>query len=110
MSLNREKGKEAFENKNYKKAIDYFTLSLRDYPLKDLEILYSNRSASYLEMGEYESALKDAQSAIIHAPDWSKGYYRKAEALMKLKRFKEAKAAYLESLRLVCFPFNLEYQ
>lgn len=103
MSSNREKGKEFYESKNYKKAVEYFSLALRDYPLKDLEMIYSNRSAAYMELEEYEKALKDAQSTIIHSPEWSKGYYRKGEALMKMERYREAQEAYTQALKLVSY-------
>lgn len=47
--------------------------------------LYSNRSLCYLNIGEAQKGLLDAESCINIPPKWVKGYYRKGAALMSLK-------------------------
>lgn len=55
--------------------------------------MLSNRSAAFLEGGDLVSALTDAEAVIQIKRPWSKGHFRKARALMALKRPKEAKEA-----------------
>eukprot|EP00494_Astrolonche_serrata_P006502 UN06526 len=55
---------------------------------------YSNRSACYQGMEEYENSLKDAEKVIELKPDFAKGYSRKGLALLKLKKFDEAVETY----------------
>jgi len=63
-------------------------------------VLWSNRSASYANLGEYEKALTDAEKAIECKPDWAKGYSRKGLALAYLQRHEEAIKTYEEGVRL----------
>ena len=44
-------------------------------------------------MGDYLSALVDAEAVINFKRPWSKGHFRKAKALMKMERWHEAKDA-----------------
>ena len=55
-----------------------------------LPVFYSNRSAAYLQKGDADSALKDAESCIAAKPDWAKGYNRKGCAQHALKQYDEA--------------------
>lgn len=57
----------------------------------ELSMVLSNRSAAYFEMGDYISALVDAEAVIQIKKPWSKGYFRKAKALMQLHSYQEAK-------------------
>ncbi|KAF5829790.1 hypothetical protein DUNSADRAFT_15472, partial [Dunaliella salina] len=45
------------------------------------EVLYSNRSASYALLRDYDSALDDARKCVLLKPEWSKGYLRLCKAL-----------------------------
>jgi translocation protein SEC72 len=58
---------------------------------EELSTVLSNRSAAYFEMGDYISALVDAETVIQLKKPWSKGYFRKAKALMQLHSYQEAK-------------------
>jgi stress-induced-phosphoprotein 1 len=44
-------------------------------------VLYSNRSACYASLRDFEKALADANKTIEVNPGWSKGYGRKGAAL-----------------------------
>ncbi|KAF0697947.1 Aste57867_11400 [Aphanomyces stellatus] len=46
--------------------------------------LYSNRSAAYIGVGNFEKALDDGLAAIEHHPTWTKGYFRASNAAMHL--------------------------
>lgn len=60
-------------------------------PREEFSTILSNRSAAFYEMGDYISALVDAETVIQIRKPWSKGYFRKAKALMKLQSYQEAK-------------------
>ena len=97
----KEKGNAAFATKNYDSALKFYTSAIQ---LNDKNhVLYSNRSVTYLMMGDNEKALDDASTCINLKPDWpkvpkihrnciitQKGYFRKMEALINLKRYSDA--------------------
>ena len=47
-------------------------------------LLTSNRSHAFYKLGDYLSALADAEKTIELRPDWGKGYFRKGMALKAL--------------------------
>ena len=71
---------------------------------EELSTIISNRSAAYLESGDYISAIVDADTVISIRRNWSKGHFRKAKALLSLGRRQEAKEAI--SLGLAFEPKN----
>merc|ERR1719335_1010996 len=63
--------------------------------LKKPEVaLYSNRAMARLNLNRPEDALADTEEAIKLDKAFVKSYYRKGQALQRLKRFDEAIAAY----------------
>lgn len=79
---------------------------------EELSTILSNRSAAYYELGDYVSALTDAESVITLKRPWSKGHFRKARALMKLEKYQEAKDAIQLGLSFevgnsVCLKFGI---
>ena len=59
---------------------------------KDIKvILYSNRAQCHLNLKEYQSAERDASSALIFDRNHIKSMFRLGTALYKLKKYKEAK-------------------
>lgn len=58
---------------------------------EELSTNLSNRAAAYFEAGDYLSSLVDAEMVIQLRKPWSKGYFRKARALVKLQQFQDAK-------------------
>ncbi|XP_041825127.1 tetratricopeptide repeat protein 28 isoform X2 [Melanotaenia boesemani] len=61
-------------------------------------ILYSNRSAAYLRLGQYSMALDDAIKARLINPKWPKAYFRQGVALQYLGRHADALAAFASGL------------
>ncbi|XP_076020196.1 tetratricopeptide repeat protein 28 [Genypterus blacodes] len=61
-------------------------------------ILYSNRSAAYLRLGQYNTALDDAIKARLINPKWPKAYFRQGVALQYLGRHADALAAFASGL------------
>lgn len=93
----KEKGNECFKNGNYEKAIEYYSQAILIEP--NDHILYSNRSASYLNINKNELALKDAQICIALNSTWWKGYHKKGLALLELGKFDEALDSLKEGLK-----------
>ncbi|KAM4634971.1 tetratricopeptide repeat protein 28 [Polymixia lowei] len=61
-------------------------------------ILYSNRSAAHLRLGQYSTALDDALKARLINPKWPKAYFRQGVALQYLGRHADALAAFASGL------------
>ncbi|XP_035996543.1 tetratricopeptide repeat protein 28 isoform X2 [Fundulus heteroclitus] len=61
-------------------------------------ILFSNRSAAYLRLGQYGKALDDAIKARLINPKWPKAYFRQGVALQYLGRHADALAAFASGL------------
>lgn len=75
---------------------------------EEVTAIMSNRSAAYVGQHDYISALADADSVILLRPNWPKGHFRKAKALLAMSRFKEAQDAL--KLGLSFEPNNNELQ
>lgn len=58
---------------------------------KKIAIYYSNRAAVHLKMENYGLAINDADEAINYCPEYPKSYYRKADGLISIDKYKEAK-------------------
>eukprot|EP00854_Cymbomonas_tetramitiformis_P004039 gene4039-5013_t len=75
-------GNAAFRESAYPEAIKHYSVAIRETPSS--YILYSNRSASYFELGQYEKALEDAVKCTELKPVWIKGLFRQGNALAAL--------------------------
>jgi len=60
---------------------------------EELATVLSNRSVTFLEAGDFLSALVDAENVINLKRPWSKGHFRKAKALIALHEYQEARDA-----------------
>ena len=92
-------GNELYKQHKYSEAIEQYSKGLE--ASKDDPILLSNRSVAYWKLGDYESALRDAQQCIQVKPDWVKGYLRKTVVLNCLKNYQEAR-----DTAIIGFCFN----
>ena len=81
-------GNEAFNQKDYKKSIELYTRAISLY--QNNHIYYSNRSASYAALAQWQSAEEDARSCIEMKPSFAKGYARLANAQRHGGKEKEA--------------------
>lgn len=63
-------------------------------------MLYSNRSACYCSLKQYDKALQDANKTIELKKDWAKGYSRKGAALFGEGDYAKAVEAYTEGLQI----------
>lgn len=96
---NRKRGNEAFQAGEYGQAILLYTLALdksQELPLASLsalfpvDVVYSNRAACFLKLGQHEKAESDAAKALSHNPDNIKAMFRQGLALHALHRYQEA--------------------
>jgi len=93
----KNKGNEYFKADKVPEAIKHYTEAMRRNPSD--HILYSNRAACYLKLGEYGLALRDCDKCIEMSPDFAKAYTRKGHALYFMKDYNKALAAYDEGLK-----------
>ena len=105
----KNKGNDAFKNKKYAEAIDWYTKAIDVDPnCEGAAALYSNRAASYSSMGHHDKAIEDAEKCIRLRPDWLKGYFRKGTALEAMNRLDDCCKAFEDALKAE--PNNGEVQ
>ncbi|GAA5868250.1 hypothetical protein JCM8547_002292 [Rhodosporidiobolus lusitaniae] len=78
----------AFAAKKYLKASKEYSKAI-ELEKDDVAsaALLSNRSASYLQLNEYDKALEDANLACVKRPMWSKAFARVAEVYARQQNF-----------------------
>jgi len=84
----KEHGNKAFADKEYEKAIEHYTNAIEIDPQN--HVYYSNRSACYSSLNQWESSTKDAEQCINLSPSFIKGYYRLATAQLELGLLEKA--------------------
>ncbi|CEP20227.1 STI1 [Cyberlindnera jadinii] len=95
----KAQGNTAFAAKDFQKAIDLFTKAI-DASTAPNHVLYSNRSASYASLKQFDKALEDAQKTVEINPTWAKGYSRVAAAEFGLGQLDDAEKSYKKTLEL----------
>jgi stress-induced-phosphoprotein 1 len=89
----KAQGNAAFSKGDNQEAVTWFTKAIALDPTD--HVFFSNRSAAYAAMSDYDNALKDAESCVKLAPTWAKGYSRLGLALFNLKKYDDAKKVML---------------
>lgn len=107
---NKQRGNEAFGSGEYAQAILLYSLALDkadELPDKDSEkhlfprdIVFSNRSACFLKLGQHEKALNDAVRALEINPDNIKAVFRRGLSLHASGRYEEAMPILAEAHKL----------
>lgn len=92
-------GNKAFAAKDFQEAIDHFSKAIEASTTPN-HVLYSNRSACYTSLKQFEKALEDANKCVEINPTWAKGYNRVAAADYGLIDYEGAEAAYKKALEL----------
>ena len=93
----KEKGNHLVQERKYQEALNCYTKAIELD--KNDPILYSNRSAMYYNLNDFENALLDAEEAIYLKPDYAKAYLRKGNALEKQYKYQEALDTYKTGLQ-----------
>lgn len=81
-------------------TVQQLTVVAKESYTKFLAGVLSNRSAAYGELGEWENALSDADSAVDTDPGAAAAWTRKAEAEERLQRRESAARSYEVAARL----------
>lgn len=86
----------------YSQALDRLKESNSEgQPHFELSKLLSNRCMAHQQLGKWEDAVTDAQSAVKMKPDWEKAWYRLGSSLLGCTgRRHDAKLAFEHGLRL----------
>jgi stress-induced-phosphoprotein 1 len=90
--LVQAKGNAAFSAGNFPEAVEHFTAAIAADPSN--HVLFSNRSAAYASLGQFEPALEDAKQVVELKADWPKGYSRLGAAHFGLRQWDDAVEAY----------------
>jgi len=96
------RGNEFFKTAKYPEAIKEYSEALLRNPDDDAftSRIYSNRSACFTKLATFDAALKDAELTIKADPAFIKGYLRKANCLVMMKKEQEAIDTYQEALKI----------
>ncbi|RMX65369.1 hypothetical protein KXD40_007250 [Peronospora effusa] len=92
----KRRGNAAFQQNALEEAEVLYTRAItinESDPLHQQHIFFANRSAARCSMGKADQALEDAEACVALNATHAKGFFRKAQALVKLGRFKEALVA-----------------
>lgn len=84
----KAEGNNFFKKGDYKQAIPFYTQAIEIDP--SMHTYYSNRSACYAGLLDWENAAKDGESCIRVNKQFIKGYYRAAIAFKSLERWEKA--------------------
>jgi len=95
----KEEGNKYFKDQAFKEAIASYTKAL-EFSSIDSHLLYSNRSAAYLTLKDFDKAMQDAKKCIDIKPDWSKGYFRLGRALLDQNEIADAFINFHKGLKL----------
>lgn len=98
----KAKGNAAFAAKDYQGAIQNYNdaIAAATSAEDNVHVLYSNRSACYAGLRDWNKALEDAEACINANPSFAKGYGRKGAALHGARRLEEAVDAYDAGLKI----------
>jgi hypothetical protein len=95
--LAKQLGNQAFGAKKFREACEHYSRAIDLDPTNP--IYFSNRAMCHSRLGDHAKALEDAEKVIQLKPEWAKGYYRKAAALVGLSKYILAEEAFLDGLR-----------
>lgn len=97
----KKRGNDAYKNKNYKEAINYYTKALEIIPESDEErsVFFCNRAACHLFLDNVDEVIADCSSAIALKPKYVKAFNRRAQAYEKQGNLRKA----LYDYTAVCF-------
>jgi len=94
---NKRLGNESFKAENYKEALELYTKSLQTCPfslVKDRSIIYSNRSACFYKMKDYERCIKECTRSIELDGAFVKPLVRRADCFENTDKLEDALADY----------------
>jgi len=105
----KEAGNNLFGGDNYEKAIEWFTKAIWigteiNSTSDVVTVLYSNRSAAYCKLKNWDNAIDDATEALKLKGDNFKALFRRAEARFELGQLEDAEKDITASLKIKSTP------
>lgn len=94
----KDEGNVHFKAGEFLKAAASYTKAIKAEPGN--HVFYSNRSQAFLKLSKVQKALEDAEKCIELAPDFVKGYHRKASALHASEKTDEAVEVLLTAIEM----------
>jgi tetratricopeptide (TPR) repeat protein len=102
-------GDEAYKQKNYSQAVQYFSRAISSNP--NLAVYYVSRSQAYNKLKQFQLAFDDANKAISISPRYGFGYETKADAVAGYGATQERPLVFIykvsENLGLAAYYYNL---
>lgn len=95
-AASKAKGNGCLTGGDFQGAVDAYTEAIGHDPTD--KVFYSNRSAAYASMKNFEKALEDGNKCVELEPSFAKGYGRAGAALHGLGRYEEAVTIYKKGL------------
>mmetsp|Transcript_38615 Transcript_38615/g.77882 ORF Transcript_38615/g.77882 Transcript_38615/m.77882 type:complete len:407 (+) Transcript_38615:36-1256(+) len=99
----KARGSEAYKAGRFDDAVREFTAAIDSATGDDTEIihlLYSNRSAAFQQLKQFDKANEDAEACTLDKPNWAKGFVHLGLCSTKLGKFDEAVTAYKKAIEL----------
>ena len=106
----KDAGNAAFTAGEYRRALELYTRAI-DLCSDDASLLthlYSNRSATFASLNEFEKAIADAEATIALSPQWPKGHLRKGFAEEQMLKFGAAHATYTAAMSVASDVSSLD--
>ncbi|XP_059055559.1 uncharacterized protein LOC131849493 [Achroia grisella] len=94
----RNKGNDCVKEGKFIEAVLHYTHAIKMDP--NNYVLYSNRSFAFLKLDQHYLSLQDANETIRLQPQWTKGYFRRAEVESASGLYDEAIISYTRALQL----------
>eukprot|EP00658_Telonema_sp_P-2_P016872 TRINITY_DN16531_c0_g1_i1.p1 TRINITY_DN16531_c0_g1~~TRINITY_DN16531_c0_g1_i1.p1 ORF type:complete len:269 (+),score=76.29 TRINITY_DN16531_c0_g1_i1:96-809(+) len=91
----KQRGNQLFSDDKFTEAICEYTQAIEMHPH---HTFYSNRSAAFCKLSDFERALQDGNLCVECKPGWHKAHLRVGDALMGLKRWVDALESYKRAL------------
>ena len=92
----KQEGNDFFQNNKFLEALDKYNEAIKlKVETKKNAVYYSNRAYVNLKLENYGSTIEDANMAIKIDPEFTKAYFRRAEAYFLLNKYGEALKDYI---------------
>jgi tetratricopeptide (TPR) repeat protein len=88
----KEKGNEEFKKKNYEKALEFYTLAIKEEPKN--EIFFNNRAMTNIKLEKFQQAIADCDSALKIKKEFAKAHFNKGICLENLKNLDKARLSF----------------
>lgn len=91
-------GQMAFKKKDYKEAVNQYTMAIEKTQEKPNALYFDNRAFAYLRMNLFAKCIADCDQALLIDPEYAKAYERKARAQITNEDLDDALATLKEAL------------